>query len=151
MRAQGLEHAFHVTGAESEARGAYSRFADHDADAIVDDEILQRFAWTLIDVPSWNPARREESRGLHFNGPTILRPEGARALGALVRAWTDLVRVGPRWIMLNCWSERDDDGEEHVVFISCARRETTIASLERLAAVLDRVVEPDQRVLHMGT
>jgi hypothetical protein len=66
---------------------------------------------TLAWVPTFNPARREQLRGLCLWGPTLIDATGAGVAEHIFRAWGELFAAGPPILTLTgnfTWAAEDE-------------------------------------------
>lgn len=96
----GLNHDFLLLDCEIDGDWSTSRFA-HDPRAIhLHDDLLRYMTDTLVWIPTYNPARREQHMGLCMWGVTAITADGASIAEQVFLAWANLFSLAPPQLRL---------------------------------------------------
>lgn len=136
----------------------YSEFWDvfNDPKALkVHDDLIRYIADSLNWVPAMNPASScEDCRGLCYYGPTVIKAEGARVLGGVLRSWVSVFKNGPKDLELTGgWiipAESENSNGHYEMF--AVDRDAVIDTFKEIAKLCDEVVagKGDYYLLHLG-
>ena len=96
----GLNHDFLLLDRDVDGEWDLLAFVNDRRALHLHDDVLRYMADTLAWIPTYNPARREQHRGLCWYGPTIIGVDGAETAERVFRGWADLFAAGPSVLML---------------------------------------------------
>lgn len=152
---RGPVHSFWLLDRKERQYCEYSDLlAREDAPVRIPDDILRYFHDVLQWISTFNPARKEESNGLLYFGPTIITGDGARLWSKVCRDIATLFRNGPETLILTCDWEflLDDNGERlggnYARFVVDRDWLTSVFAL--MASWGEESIDGSKYILHLG-
>ena len=149
----GLNHDFLVIESESFSLDNYDEYKKCDLVEIHDD-LLGYFADSLAWLSTYNPCMEEETAGLCWYGPTIIKFESVSKLETILSGWLQILSEAPDIVSLKgAWSWIEGEPQESGGYEKLAfSKNELVSKLKKLVAYCELVRKSngDQCLLHIG-
>jgi hypothetical protein len=150
----GLFHDFLLLSIAEQPFENSSKFNNAPHAVRVPDDLMSYIWDTLSWIPSYNPAKNEQTCGLCRWGPTIIRADGAAITHRIFTAWAELLSVGPPLLRLTGnWTSVDGEPSNEGSYAQLEfDRDPTVAAFRQLARFAEEVVASNGAlyILHQG-
>ena len=150
-----LNHEFLLVNRDEFDYSDYMRLMGRKDAVSVHDDLLFYMKDSLNWIQCYNPARGLlPHKGLNFYGPTVIRKDGAVALGQIFLSWSSLFSVAPKRFQLTGAyevTEGDSPSDGHYAKIN-VKRDEVVAGLSGVAAFAKAVETGpgDLFIMHLG-
>lgn len=117
----------------------------------LEDEFISYINDSLGWIPTWNPSTKTEGMGLNHYGVTVISGQNLRTFRGILQAWTDFFRFAPDNIVLKGSYFTIVGVEDSGQYDKLEYKKTIlIKHLQKLIRMIDRAVEEDKCILHLG-
>ncbi|MCA1295421.1 hypothetical protein LBW89_20650 [Paenibacillus sp. alder61] len=117
----------------------------------LEDEFISYINDSLNWLPTWNPSTKTEGMGLNHYGVTVISGQNLRVFRGILQAWTDLLGFAPENIGLKGSYFTIVGVENSGQYEKLEYKKTIlIKHLQKLIRMIDRAVEEDKCILHLG-
>lgn len=133
----------------------YRTYFGETPDVKINDDFIRHINYSLLWVPSVyvSNSKTQNNCGLMLYGTTIIKREGAKTFGNIMRSWAELFSQGPDRFTIRGGIMIKSDGtvpRPHKFHMIEIERDEIVQSLRTLAKFADKTDTDDFFILHFG-